>query len=215
MTSLVGFYGELAPETRQSILAAGEVVRFKKNAMLISHLDENCDVFITLNGRAAATVYSYDGKMVAYRTIEAGAIFGELSAIDGEPRSASIEALTMLEVVRLSPDAFSRLIDDELDFTRALMRHLARQARTMTDRIYEFSTMVARSRLAAELLRLAAAGTGDVISPAPTHHELASRISSHREAVSREMSQFAREGLLQKIDGQLEILDTDGLRRCV
>lgn len=123
-------------------------------------------------------------------------------------------ALSSLKVARIAPSAFDALLAADPGFTRALLRHLARQSRAMTERIYEFAALAARNRLAAELLRLAAAGPGDgdVIRPAPTHFELASRIASHREAVSREMSRFARDGLVRKVDGRLEIIDPEGLR---
>ena len=66
----------------------------------------------------------------------------------------------------------------------------------MTERVYEFSTLVVRKRLIRELLRLAEdneqrEGSAS-ISPAPTHFDLAARISTHREAVSREMSALAK-----------------------
>lgn len=51
-----------------------------------------------------------------------------------------------------------------------------------------------------------------LIHPAPTHFELAARISSHREAVSREISVLAKEGLVEKRDGALILENTDRLR---
>ena len=77
--------------------------------------------------------------------------------------------------------------------------------------------MVVRDRLIGELLRMAE-GFPNVngrveISPAPTHFELASRIATHREAVSREMSSLAKKsGVLGKEHKTLVINNVDDLR---
>ena len=69
------------------------------------------------------------------------------------------------------------------------------------------------------MLRLARSGSDEdhtaVISPAPTHAEIASRISTHREAVTREIAVLARGGLLEKTGGDLVIHDIDRLQRMV
>jgi hypothetical protein len=87
----------------------------------------------------------------------------------------------------------------------------------MTDRVFEFSTLVVRKRLILELLRRAEEIeplNGQVsISPAPTHFELAARISTHREAVSREMSVLAKKGLIERRGGRLILHDLAVLER--
>ena len=81
----------------------------------------------------------------------------------------------------------------------------------MTDRVYEFSTLVVRKRLILELIRRAEE-IGPIegkfsINPAPTHFELAAGISTHREAVSREMSVLAKKGLIEKRGNKLMLKD--------
>jgi len=92
----------------------------------------------------------------------------------------------------------------------------AQQSRLMTERIFEFSTMLVRDRLVHELVRIAddnLAGDGTaVIDPAPTHYDLAARISTHREAVSREMSRLTKLGLISKTGRRLAVHDIAGLR---
>jgi len=70
------------------------------------------------------------------------------------------------------------------------------EIRELTKRVYEFSTLAVRYRIQAEVLRLAnlSSRCGNVvnISPAPTHAEIASRTSTHREAVTRELNRLAK-----------------------
>ena len=74
-----------------------------------------------------------------------------------------------------------------------MLPQLVTKIRALTTRVYEFSTLAVSNRIQAELLRLASLGTkegkGARIAPAPTHTEIAARVSTHREAVTRELTQ--------------------------
>ena len=98
-----------------------------------------------------------------------------------------------------------------------MTRQLATHVRRLTTRVFEFSTMAVRQRLRAELLRQAMPGAGDsaAIDPVPTHAELASRISTHREAVSREMAWLEGRGLVAKKGKALVIPDVARIRALI
>ncbi|QIG49237.1 winged helix-turn-helix domain-containing protein [Nordella sp. HKS 07] len=105
------------------------------------------------------------------------------------------------------------------EFTRAVATHLTQQVRVLTRRVFEFSTMAVRQRLWAELLRLAeAAAKGEgqaLLSPPPTHAEIASRISTHREAVTREFAWLEAQGFIVKEGRALKVPDLQKLRGLV
>lgn len=193
-----------------------EVV-LERDELVISQNDESLDVFFVLEGTARAAGLSEEGKLVTYREIPEGAIFGELSAVDGRPRSANVVAVGKLTVGRMNQADFRDVIDSDAAFRWAFLSYASEQIRVMTGRIFEFSTMVVRDRLIGELLRMAEGQeslNGRVEIPhAPTHYELASRISTHREAVSREMSRLSKQGLVTKQLKTITISDVDALRR--
>ena len=118
-------------------------------------------------------------------------------------------------MARLSPGPSHDFVRNNPSFAWALLEHLSDRMRAMTDRVYEFSTLVVRKRLIRELLRRAeghgAPGGRALLKPAPTHFELASSISTHREAVSREMSALAKRKLLEKRESTLVLLDLEAL----
>ena len=93
----------------------------------------------------------------------------------------------------------------------ALLNQFVSKIRTLTTRVYEFSALAVSNRIQAELLRLAnlAAQEGNCarIASAPTHAEIASRISTHREAVTRELNRLARLGLIERKGGALVVKD--------
>lgn len=188
---------------------------YRHSELIIAHGDSSRDVFFLLEGRARVTLYSEDGKEIAYRDIAPGDIVGELAAIDGKARSASVVALEATRAALLPPTAFRELVESHPRLAWTLLEHLSALLRRMTDRVYEFSTLVVRKRLILELIRRAEQ-TGPVdghvlIDPAPTHFELAATISTHREAVSREMSTLSKRGLIAKRGNRLMLNDLAAL----
>ena len=193
--------------------------RFEPPREIVGYQDESRDVFFVAKGRVRAVIYSASGTVVAFRDLGAGQMFGEFSAIDGELRSASIEAVESSVIAQMSCDAFWKLILAEPAVTRAVLVHLTKMNRALSMRVYEFSTLTVQNRIHAELLRLArdnqAIGTSVKIPKLPTHADIASSISTHREAVSRELTRLAKLGIVERHGGALVIPDIERLARMV
>ncbi|QNP58623.1 Crp/Fnr family transcriptional regulator [Paenacidovorax monticola] len=170
------------------------------------------EVFFLVAGRARITTYSPQGREVSFRDCEAGEHFGDLSAIDDAPRSADVVTLESSVLASLRPQAFIALLQREPMVAMRILRDLAAKVRGLTERVIELSTLGVQTRLHAELLRLAhAAGVSDNqarIDPAPPHAALASKISTNREQVTRELNALAKSGLLRK-DGAHALVVTD------
>ena len=96
-----------------------------------------------------------------------------------------------------------------------VLRDLASLVRRLTERVVEFSTLGVRNRVHAEVLRLArdhlSADNTAEIQPAPTHAEIASRVSTHREAVTRTLNRLAREGVIDRRRGVIIVRDVERL----
>jgi CRP-like cAMP-binding protein len=146
-------------------------------------------------------------------------MFGEVAAIDRKPRSASVEALDTCTVASLSAAGFEALLVREPTVAVATLRHISAEVRRLSERVFEFSTMVVRNRIQAELVRLASeasASQGEaVLSPAPSLSDIAGRVSTHREAVSRELSRLVSIGLLRRDHGDLIVTSMSKLSRLV
>jgi CRP-like cAMP-binding protein len=210
------FLDRLAPEDRARLEAAWQPRRYAAGETLLHEGDEEGDVFVLLEGRATASALSAQGRLVAYADIREGDVFGEIAAMDGGLRSANLVAATPLVAGRLPAPAFRRIVLETPGLALALLGHMAGRLRDMNRRVLELSTMAVRERLVRELVRLAGAaergGRPVRIAPAPTHRDLAARISTHREAVSREMSRLARLGLVARAGRGLVIEDATRLR---
>lgn len=185
---------------------------------IIGYQDSSQDVFFIVTGKVRVTIFSLAGKEVSYRDIEAGNTFGELAAIDGQMRSADVIALEDSLLGSMPAERFWETVNTHPEVAGALLRHLTGLIRLYSERIFEFSTIGVRNRIHAELLRLARAATDEnlaLISPAPTHAEIASRISTHREAVTRELNNLIRIGLLERASAGIQVLDVARLEQMV
>lgn len=177
---------------------------YPPDTIVLDFKDPSNDVFFITSGQVRAVVYSGTGTQVSFRDLGAGEMFGELAAIDGSPRSACIESVETSVIARMTSEEFWNLVDKEAAFRRAVLRHLVTLVRSLSRRIVEFSTLAVASRLHAELLRMAleqpVSNGRALIRHPPTHTDLANRISTTREAVTREVSKLRKAGLL-RIDG--------------
>lgn len=210
---------DLSDEERSDLELKCSWISFNPGERVLSHLDRSDDVFFLTTGTARAVIYSPAGKVVMFRDLAAGDMFGEFAAIDGRPRSATIEARTPSLIAVMPATVFWDTIKNQNSFSVAVLRQAIRYTRELTDRVFEFSTLAVNNRLHAELLRLARASENDgvvaEISPCPKHREIASRISTHREAVTREVSRLVHLNLIEKQGKALKITDLPRLERMV
>jgi len=134
-------------------------------------------------------------------------------------RSASVFALESSELASISAKAFWEILGRHPEVSAIVLKNLASQLRDVSNRLYEFTALAVKNRIHAELLRLAkqnmVSDDQAVISPAPTHTEIASRISTHRVAVTREFSELARMGIVERNQRKLVIRDVTRLARLV
>jgi CRP/FNR family cyclic AMP-dependent transcriptional regulator len=230
--------------------------RAKAGECVLDYGDGGTDLYFVSRCALRVLIRSNSGKESILCDIGDGEYFGELAAIDGRPRSASIIATADSIIARMPPSIFFETVHRCPDVCDQLLAQLASQIRVLANRVNEYGTLDVRSRLYAELLRLArpagssagqaasagpgrgltsrqrqevAVGPGDraaesvfgsrsgtgttsslraVISPPPTHAELAARVATHREAVTRELNSLERSGLLERRRGALVLLDT-------
>ena len=172
-------------------------------ATIFSQHDEGRDVYIVLRGHLMIITYSATGREVVLHDIQPGDLVGELSAIDGEPRRVSLVTVTAAELGRIEAGAFNRLLDEEPadPFARSTNRPLVRTG---------------GERVSAELVRLVEGHrTGETtarLSPPPKYVDLANRIDTHREAVSRTLADLQRHAVISRSRSELLIHDLATLR---
>jgi CRP/FNR family transcriptional regulator, cyclic AMP receptor protein len=188
-------------------------------AQIANYQEDTTDVFFLVQGKVRIIIYSHDGREVVFTDLVSGAMFGEIAAIDRKPRSASVEAIEACTVASLTSQQFEDVMLQEPLLALATLRHVTADMRRLSDRVLEFSTLAVRNRIHAELIRLTNLvgrdGRGALLQPAPSLSEIASRISTHREAVSRELTRLADIGLVLREGRNLRVMDVPRLAALV
>jgi CRP-like cAMP-binding protein len=215
----IAIFAKLADAAIGQIAAACKWQTYDAGPSIVGFEDNSSDILFLVAGKVRVVNYSADGKTVVFVDLAAPAMFGEIAAIDRRQRSASVESLGPCTICSLSARDFEQLILREGPVAIAVLQHMAAEVRRLTQLVFEFSTMVVQNRVQAELVRLAAE-TGKtvgevVLSPAPSLSDIADRISTHREAVSRELSRLAGLGVIRRAHGDLRIENVERLIRLV
>src|SRR5262249_13367128 len=170
---------------------------YDKGVQIAGQQDSSTDVFFVLSGTVRVSSYAPTGREVIYTEISKGGIFGEFAAVDGLPRSTNGIAVTECVLARMTSAKFHDMLVANGAIATRLIESLVAKIRQMTERVFEVSALAVRERVRRELLRLAEGGKtlddGIMIHPAPTHYEIAARIGSHREAVTREFNRLEAE----------------------
>ncbi len=191
--------------------------RYGAGETVLDRGSESSEVLFIIDGAVKILNFSLSGRAVAYATLRAGECFGELAAIDGKPRSASVVATEETLVAVLTSQEFLAVLKEHAEVTVKVLQRLTSMVRMGDVRIMELSTLAATQRVYAEILRMAkpdAAMPGRwLIHPLPPLREIASRISTTRETVARALSKLYPTGLIRRSGKSLYILDRDAFER--
>jgi CRP-like cAMP-binding protein len=212
------FFDSLTPDLRRWVQGQVRVIRAGRGQALLGRGAATSDIYFVLEGAFSVLVYSANGREVSMRGLTVGDTFGELAAIDGLPRSASVVAETDSRVAALRSEDFLHCVRSSPDTALWLARLLTAKVRDMSERLFEISALNVSARLHCELLRLARTalpGAPPVLDPAPTHAELANRIGTHREAVTREIQELVKSRVLRAGRRTLEFVDVPRLEHLV
>jgi CRP-like cAMP-binding protein len=177
--------------------------------------DAGTDVYFLTSGSVRVLISTSAEREVIFTDVQAGEFFGEMAAIDGKPRSASVLALTQATMASMPASMFRELLREHPVIAERVMRLLVLRIRALTQRVHEFSALHVKHRICAELLRRSHPDPGDdgraIVSPPPTHAEIAAHVSTRREMVAREFKALERSGLLARRRGALVLTDVHGL----
>jgi len=209
---------DIRDETARSDMTSKAArIQVPAGTVIIAQDEVDDRVFVLLDGRARVVLLSENGQEIWLDAFEAGAVFGELAALTGQPRTSGIIAETDCELAVYEGDAFFQLIRQHGEIGLALARLLAGRVHHTTQRMFELSALSAPGRIYAELLRMSKPVGSDrsarAIAPVPSMKELALRVNSTRETASRTVNDLQRKGLLERLGDRIELVDPDQLDR--
>ena len=207
-----------------SDLEAGELERFSRVAVprsfpaatRVFHEGDHSDAcYIVRSGSFRVTREHPDGRAITLATLGSGDIFGELAMLDGEVRSASVEALTDGELLALPAGEVRALLGRHPDITVKLIGALVRRLREANERISRQSFQTVPSRVAGVLLQLVAdegpqVSDGAEVTIRMNQADLAQLAGTSRESVSRFLADLERAGVVRPGRGRVTVLNPSG-----
>ncbi len=217
--SAVEIFSDLSFNERKMIADKCRGLQFAEGDIITADNDIDTDVYFIISGKVKVAIYTASGREISFGEQVAGEMFGEITAMDRKSRSAYVVSLDNTLLAAMSAENFLWILQLYPSVMSRTFMRFAQLVRILSRRIVEFSSLDVRNRLHAELLRLAWRNMDNpntaTISPAPRHVELANRISTHREAISREMTELTSCGLIRKEKNRLHIDDVVRLENMV
>ena len=128
--------------------------RASHNSWIIDYQDASNDMFFVVSGTVRVKIQSVSGREILLTEISAGGCFGEIAAIDNQPRSSGIMAVTDVTIARMPASIFRAAVHAHPDVCDQVLALIAGQVRMLTNRVNEFTTLDVRHRIYSELLRL-------------------------------------------------------------
>jgi CRP/FNR family cyclic AMP-dependent transcriptional regulator len=198
--------------------AEGRPRRFRTGATLFHEGDHSDWIGLVIRGRVKVSCYGADGRERLVAVIGPGELLGELSAIDGEARSATATALEPLEVHVLTSDEFVALLEKNPDATLGILRSVIGRLRESDKRRMEFGALDTVGRVGRLIIDLAdryGEETNGVIRiELPlSQEELAGWAGASREAVVKALRQLRDRGWIETARREIRVLDLPALVR--
>lgn len=207
----VPLFSELS-EAELTRIADVAVPRTYPKGVRVFHEGDRSDAcYIVRSGDLRVTREHPDGRAITLATLGPGDIFGELAMLDGEARSASVEALSESDLLALPAGDVRRLLAQVPETTVKLVIALTRRLRSANERVARQSFQTVPSRVAGVLSQLIAEEAPlearDGVTIRMTQADLAQLAGTSRESVSRFLATLERAGVVRVGRGRVTVLE--------
>ena len=220
----VDLFSSLSDEQIEIIAQVAVEKEYKKDEnIIIEDDDTNHGFFLIAEGEVKVFLCGSDGRETILSLLGNGDFFGEMSLIDGEPRSASVKATMTSRLISIRREDFLLEMERFPDLAMSMMTELCHRIRKANKQISSLATLSVFGRIAGTLESLAeergkymTMETGRsviVIHHKPTQQQLAEMSGTTRETVSRVLTQLKQRGTISMAGKDLFILEPGELTK--
>jgi CRP/FNR family cyclic AMP-dependent transcriptional regulator len=214
----VPVFREVDPATLAELARLARSKICRPHEVVVRQGDQGDCVFVINSGFLKVCVAGPSGSISTLCVVGPGEIFGELSLLDGGPRSATVTAVTRAELVTLDRAPFLELVASRPRVGIAIMEVLARRVRRLSERSDDLTGLRVGSRLAKQLLMLAESHSHQ-LGPARlrlgvklSQRELGELVGATRESVNKNLSALRDGGVVADEGGYVVITNLELLR---
>lgn len=200
----------LQPSELDDMLGFVTERRVEKGTAIVERGDEGSSMMVLANGRARVTAASAEGREVTFAILETGSMLGELSLIDGKPRSATVSAMEDCLLLVVERRDFLRFLRGNADLALRMLGLLCERLRNTDIALEEIALMAFPSRLARLVLKLGnqygeASPRGLRIRMKLSQTDLSTLVAATRESVNKQLRAWRDAGIVEEEAGYLLI----------
>ncbi len=151
----VSLFDNLNDEQLEHVLRISQRKTFPAGTTLFHEKDMGLTFYVVLSGSIKLFTRSPGGEEKILSLVNGGESFGELSLLDGRPRSASAQTLEKTTVLELASGQFMNLLEAHFDITRGILAELCRRLRATNEHVSDLTFLDGRTRVLKNLIALA------------------------------------------------------------
>jgi len=181
--------------------------KYPKNAVIINEGDVSNSLYVIASGSVKIFLTDDRGKEVTLNVQGEGEFLGELALLDSQPRSASVQTLEPCEFIVISKHSFDQCLLSNPAMALKMMSALTKRVRILTDNVKNLALTGVYGRVVHVLNKAVTLQEGILQTDRKMpHHDIASRVGSSREMVSRVMKELADNGYIETRSGRVILL---------
>lgn len=203
---------------RIQLVKKSVIKTFQSGDTIIEQGDDSNSVYFLISGNVHVLDYSKSHRAVTYASLKDGEMFGEMSAIDGLPRSAWVCAISTCKVISLSGNEFINLLKNNADISLKILIKLSSRLRLSDEKLTDVSLFGTEQRVCLELVRMTKLDTNTKnnvyqIKQMPTQANFANIIGTSRETVSRVLAKLRYDQIIIKTENGFVVPDKKQLEK--
>lgn len=219
----VELFSSLSNEQLDVIAQVALEKTYSKEETIILEDDDSYQAFFLIaSGEVKVYMTGTDGRETILALLGKGDFFGEMSLLDGEPRSASVRSVVSANLLIIRREDFLQQIAKFPDLAMSLLMELSRRLRKANKQIGSLALLTVYGRVAGTLLNLMeergvrihtdSGKMVTVIRNRPTQQQMAEMSGTTRETVSRVLSSLQKKGFITMTGKDLFILQEEELK---
>jgi CRP/FNR family cyclic AMP-dependent transcriptional regulator len=197
----IPLFSSIGDEKIYELIEAGSFRKISKNTIIINEGDNSDSLFIICGGKVKVMIHDNEGREIILSLLGEGDYFGEMSLLDGEPRSACVMTKEPTRLLMINKEDFKNICLNNKELAFNLIKDLMKRLREANKKIESLAFLDVYGRVSRLLLQLAKPNDGpdnekSVINERLTHQEIANMVGSSREMVSRILKKLSTEGYI-------------------
>ncbi|WP_170376330.1 Crp/Fnr family transcriptional regulator [Ruegeria profundi] len=207
-----GFLSDASEGLREMLSALATEISLDKNETLFDQDDEGDALYAIVEGTLEVSFLAMSGRKLALTLMRPGEVFGEIALFDSGPRTATVAAAEPSRVLRVRRRDVMEQIRQHPDLAVDMVRLAGLRMRSMSSQLNEQVFLPMPIRLARKLLHLSSLQDDPTERITLSQSELAEFVGATREAVSKTISIWKRDNVVEASRGGLLIHDIEALR---